>query len=139
MSEAIPRAIEAMSDVLIPKLRRAAPFDTANSYDDHLQDLIGRSKVKISKKGNPYALVFIKKRSSKYGKNSKNDKHVFKAVVAEYGRRGAQGVNKNGTIVKIPPLDPKPFWRTTVIEAREEMIAAGKAVIDEAIESAKNG
>jgi len=113
---AIPKAIDAMANVLVPKLRAAAPEDTGE-----LKKAIGKSNLRTSKNGVKYKLVFVKNRGE-------NDRNVYKAVVAEYGRSGK---NPRG------PLQPKPFWRRTVNAAYGEMLEAGKKVMEEAVEKAK--
>jgi HK97 gp10 family phage protein len=106
--DAVPAAVQAMADVVVPAVRNAAPEDTGV-----LKKVIGKSGTRLSKKGNPYSLVFVKDRGLK-------DKNVFKAVVAEYGSDKQQ---------------KKPFWRDAVERAMPEAHEKAKEILEKAMQT----
>lgn len=107
----IEKALDTMGDKLKGNLVKNAPYDKKHhkAGTKHLNEVITRTRVR-KKGGASYTTIFVSPRGEK-------DKHVFKLVVAEYGRSN---------------LAPKPFWKPTVAKSEDELIEiASKIILEE--------
>lgn len=127
----IPKAVEAMADVVHPALIAAAPYDGSERHrDKHLKEVITKTKVRVSS-GNAdgigrYITIFVSPRGIKGAEvkesrrknratvNWDKDKHVFKLVVSEYGSSRQEA---------------KPWFRPTIEKKGDEALNAANEVL----------
>ena len=108
-------ACDKMADVIRPKLISAAPYDS-KSTKKHLKEVIKKTKPRKSKDGSQVVIWLVPRGlpSAKKGPNAKKnwdkDKHIYKLVVAEYGRSN---------------LPAKPFWGVTVAKNATQALQGG--------------
>ncbi len=124
---AAPAACEAMSNVIRPALIAAAPYDGSRAHKDkHLRDIIVSTRRKNKKADSEERIIWIKPRGitgavkgPRAKKNWDADKHIYKLVVAEYGRSD---------------MNARPFWGITVVKKSNEALNAAVKVLKEAAE-----
>ncbi len=110
------KACDKMADVIQPALIHAAPFDRKNVKYKHLKDVVAKTKPRKAN-DSTQVVVWVKprgitgtKKGAKASKNWNADKHIYKIVVAEYGRSD---------------LPAKPFWTPTVAANAQKALQAG--------------
>lgn len=118
-------ACDKMADVIRPALIRAAPYDGKNHKYKHLKDVIAKTKPR-KKTDSTSVVIWVKprgipkaKRSAKASKNWNADKHIYKLVVAEYGRSDTPA---------------KPFWTPTVTANAQKAMRAGVEYLKKELE-----
>lgn len=124
---AAPAACEAMSNVIRPALISAAPYDGSPKHKDkHLKDIIVSTPRKRKNGDSEERIIWIKPRGitgaikgPRAKQNWDADKHIYKLVVAEFGRSN---------------LPARPFWCVTVVKKSDEALNAGVKVLKEAAE-----
>lgn len=118
-------ACDKMADVIRPALIRAAPYDGKNHKYKHLKDVIAKTKPR-KKTDSASVVIWVKprgipkaKQSARASKNWNADKHIYKLVVAEYGRSDTPA---------------KPFWTPTVTANAQKAMRAGVEYLKKELE-----
>lgn len=112
-----PEVPMQMEKIIRPALIAAAPYDgNARHKDKHLKEVISASTVHKHKNEsfitiwlNPRGVRNVKK-SATAKRNWDKDKHIYKLVVAEFGRSD---------------MPARPFWSITVKNKADKALSAG--------------